>query len=147
MTSLLKQLKEPRTLIFILVAHALGFSTLALYASYSTQPKSITTADMQFIMDAQKLHWVKRMKEGDTSQVLVDSKAFRQKLDAILAQIAREKNTVIIDKNALVAGYDVSDMTAVIMDSLGLSASETQVLRQSLEDEIFADFPTMRKTR
>lgn len=147
MTSLLKQLKEPRTLIFILVAHALGFATLALYVTYSTQPKNLATADMQFIMDAQKLQWVKRMKEGDTSQVLMDSKAFRQKFDAILAQIAREKNAVIIDKNALVAGYDVSDMTAVIMDSLGLSASETQMLRQSLEDEIFADFPTMRKAR
>lgn len=147
MTSLLKQLKDPKTVVFILVAHALGFSTLALYASYSTQPKSIATADMQFIMDAQKLHWVKRMQEGDTSQVLMDSKAFGQKLDVILAQISRKKNVVIIDKNALVAGYDVSDMTAVIMDSLGLSVSETQVLRQSLEDEIFADFPTMRKGR
>ena len=147
MTSLLKQLKEPRTLIFILVAHALGLATLALYATYSTQPKKLATADMQFIMDAQKLQWVKRMKEGDTSQVLVDSKAFRQKLDVILAQIAREKNAVIIDKNALVAGYDVSDMTDIIMDSLGLSTSETQMLRQNLEDEIFADFPTMRKAR
>lgn len=147
MTSLLKQLKNPNTLVFILVAHALGFAALALYAAYSAQPKNIATADMQFIMDAQKLQWVKRMKEGDTSQVLMDSKAFRQKLDVILAQIAREKNAVIIDKNALVAGYDVSDMTAVIMDSLGLSDSETQMLRKNLEDEIFADFPTMRKAR
>ena len=54
---------------------------------------------------------------------------------------------MILDKNAFVAGVDVTDLTEVIMNELNLSASETLRLRQSLEDELFSDFPTMRKDR
>jgi len=107
----------------------------------------IATADIQAVMDAQKLVWVKRMKAGEGTQVLNDSRDFQRKLEQVLARIAQDGNVVILDKNALVAGVDVTDLTEVIMNELNLSASETQRLRQSLENELFSDFPTMRKDR
>ena len=107
----------------------------------------IATADIQAVMDAQKLVWVKRMKAGEGTQVLNDSRDFQRKLEQVLARIAQDGNVVILDKNAFVAGVDVTDLTEVIMNELNLSASETVRLRQSLEDEIFSDFPTMRKDR
>lgn len=107
----------------------------------------IATADIQAVMDAQKLVWVKRMKAGEGTQVLNDSREFQRKLEQVLARLAQERNVVILDKNAFVAGVDVTDLTEVIMNELNLSASETLRLRQSLEDEIFSDFPTMRKDR
>lgn len=107
----------------------------------------IATADIQAVMDAQKLVWVKRMKAGEGTQVLNDSRDFQRKLEQVLARIAQDGNVVILDKNAFVAGVDVTDLTEVIMNELNLSASETQRLRQSLENELFSDFPTMRKDR
>ncbi len=107
----------------------------------------ITTADIQAVMDAQKLVWVKRMKAGEGTQVLNDSRDFQRKLEQVLARIAQDSNVVILDKNAFVAGVDVTDLTEVIMNELNLSASETLRLRQSLENELFSDFPTMRKDR
>lgn len=107
----------------------------------------IATADIQAVMDAQKLVWVKRMKAGEGTQVLNDSRDFQRKLEQVLARIAQDGNVVILDKNAFVAGVDVTDLTEVIMNELNLSASETVRLRQSLEDEIFSDFPTMKKDR
>lgn len=107
----------------------------------------IATADIQAVMDAQKLVWVKRMKAGEGTQVLNDSRDFQRKLEQVLARIAQDGNAVILDKNALVAGVDVTDLTEVIMNELNLSASETLRLRQSLENELFSDFPTMRKDR
>lgn len=107
----------------------------------------IATADIQAVMDAQKLVWVKRMKAGEGTQVLNDSRDFQRKLEQVLARIAQDGNVVILDKNAFVAGVDVTDLTEAIMNELNLSASETQRLRQSLENELFSDFPTMRKDR
>lgn len=107
----------------------------------------IATADIQAVMDAQKLVWVKRMKAGEGTQVLNDSRDFQRKLEQVLARLAQDGNVVILDKNAFVAGVDVTDLTEVIMNELNLSASETVRLRQSLEDEIFSDFPTMKKDR
>lgn len=107
----------------------------------------IATADIQAVMDAQKLVWVKRMKAGEGTQVLNDSRDFQKKLEQVLARIAQDGNVVILDKNAFVAGVDVTDLTEVIMNELNLSASETLRLRQSLENELFSDFPTMRKDR
>lgn len=107
----------------------------------------IATADIQAVMDAQKLVWVKRMKAGEGTQVLNDSRDFQRKLEQVLARIAQDGNVVILDKNAFVAGVDVTDLTEVIMNELNLSASETLRLRQSLEDEIFSDFPTIKKDR
>ena len=107
----------------------------------------IATADIQAVMDAQKLVWVKRMKAGEGTQVLNDSRDFQRKLEQVLARIAQDGNVVILDKNAFVAGVDVTDLTEVIMNELILSASETLRLRQSLEDEIFSDFPTIKKDR
>ena len=105
----------------------------------------IATADIQAVMDAQKLVWVKRMKAGEGTQVLNDSRDFQRKLEQVLARIAQDGNVVILDKNAFVAGVDATDLTEVIMNELNLSASETLRLRQSLENELFSDFPTMRK--
>lgn len=107
----------------------------------------IATADIQAAMDAQKLVWVKRMKAGEGTQVLNDSRDFQRKLEQVLARIAQDGNVVILDKNAFVAGVDVTDLTEAIMNELNLSVSETQRLRQSLENELFSDFPTMRKDR
>lgn len=107
----------------------------------------IATADIQAVMDAQKLVWVKRMKAGEGTQVLNDSRDFQRKLEQVLARIAQDGNVVILDKNAFLAGVDVTDLTEVIMNELNLSASETLRLRQSLENELFSDFPTMRKDR
>lgn len=107
----------------------------------------IATADIQAVMDAQKLVWVKRMKAGEGTQVLNDSRDFQRKLEQVLARIAQDGNVVVLDKNAFVAGVDVTDLTEVIMNELNLSASETLRLRQSLEDEIFSDFPTIKKDR
>lgn len=107
----------------------------------------IATADIQAVMDAQKLVWVKRMKAGEGTQVLNDSRDFQRKLEQVLARLAQDGNVVILDKNAFVAGVDVIDLTEVIMNELNLSASETLRLRQRLENELFSDFPTMRKDR
>ena len=107
----------------------------------------IATADIQAVMDAQKLVWVKRMKAGEGTQVLNDSRDFQRKLEQVLARIAQDGNVVILDKNAFVAGVDVTDLTEVIMNELNLSVTETLRLRQSFENELFSDFPTMRKDR
>lgn len=107
----------------------------------------IATADIQAVMDAQKLVWIQQMKAGEGTQVLNGSRDFQRKLEQVLAHLAQDGNVVILDKNAFVAGVDVTDLTEAIMNELNLSASETQRLRQSLENELFSDFPTMRKDR
>ena len=147
MMSLLKLLKDPRAIAVLLSAHALGLSLATLYLEKTNEPQQIATADMQTIMDSQKLIWVKRMKEGGTTQVLKESGEFQQKLETILTQISKDENVIIVDKNALVAGQNVTDVTSRIVDELGISATEVQLLRKSLEDEIFSDFPAMRKGR
>lgn len=122
-------------------------ATTLVFLFKNQNSTAVATADIQAVMDAQKLVWVQRMKAGEGAQVLNDSQDFQRKLEQVLARLAQDGNVVILDKNAFVAGVDVTDLTEVIMNELNLSASETVRLRQSLENELFSDFPTMRKDR
>ena len=122
-------------------------ATTLVFLFKNQNSTAIATADIQAVMDAQKLVWVQRMKAGERTQVLNDSRDFQRKLEQVLARLAQDGNVVILDKNAFVSGVDVTDLTEVIMNELNLSASETLRLRQSLENELFLDFPTMRKDR
>lgn len=132
----------------VLSVSALVMAATTLVFLFKNQNSTaIATADIQAVMDAQKLVWVQRMKAGEGTLVLNDSRDFQRKLELVLARLAQDGNVVILDKNAFVAGVDVTDLTEVIMNELNLSASETQRLRQSLENELFSDFPTMRKDR
>lgn len=132
--------------VLSIAAFVMGAAALTLSIKHPNSTV-IATADIQAVMDAQKLVWVQRMKAGEGTQVLNDSRDFQRKLEQVLARLAQDGNVVILDKNAFVAGVDVIDLTEVIMNELNLSASETLRLRQSLENELFSDFPTMRKDR
>ena len=132
--------------VLSIAAFVMGAAALTLSIKHPNSTV-IATADIQAVMDAQKLVWVQRMKAGEGTQVLNDSRDFQRKLEQVLARLAQDGNVVILDKNAFVAGVDVTDLTEVIMNELNLSASETLRLRQSLEDEIFSDFPTIKKDR
>ena len=132
--------------VLSIAAFVMGAAALTLSIKHPNSTV-IATADIQAVMDAQKLVWVQRMKTGEGTQVLNDSREFQRKLEQVLARLAQDRNVVILDKNAFVAGVDVTDLTEVIMNELNLSASETLRLRQSLENELFSDFPTMRKDR
>ena len=132
--------------VLSIAAFVMGAAALTLSIKHPNSTV-IATADIQAVMDAQKLVWVKRMKAGEGTQVLNDSREFQRKLEQVLARLAQDRNVVILDKNAFVAGVDVTDLTEVIMNELDLSASETLRLRQRLENEFFSDFPTMRKDR
>lgn len=122
-------------------------ATTLVFLFKNQNSTAIATADIQAVMDAQKLVWVQRMKAGEGTLVLNDSRNFQRKLEQVLARLAQDGNVVILDKNAFVAGVDVTDLTEAIMNELNLSTSETLRLRQSLENELFSDFPTMRKDR
>ncbi|MDM8087101.1 TrbI F-type domain-containing protein [Parasutterella secunda] len=132
--------------VLSIAAFVMGAAALTLSIKHPNSTV-IATADIQAVMDAQKLVWIQRMKTGEGTQVLNDSRDFQRKLEQVLARLAQNGNVVILDKNAFVAGVDVTDLTEAIMNELNLSASETQRLRQSLENELFSDFPTMRKDR
>lgn len=142
----LTQYSKNVSLVLSMTALVMAATTL-VFLFKNQNSTVIATADIQAVMDAQKLVWVKRMKAGEGTQVLNDSRDFQRKLEQVLARIAQDGNVVILDKNAFVAGVDVTDLTEVIMNELNLSASETLRLRQSLENELFSDFPTMRKDR
>lgn len=134
------------SLVLSMTALVMAATTLVLLFK-NPNSTAIATADIQAVMDAQKLVWVQRMKAGEGTQVLNDSRDFQRKLEQVLARIAHDGNVVILDKNAFVAGVEVTDLTEVIMDELNLSVTETLRLRQSLENELFSDFPSMRKDR
>lgn len=140
-------LRDPRTLAITMSASAFLLAGISVYQTSTTKTQTIAVADMQSIMDAQKLVWLQRMRLGEKSEVIASSREFQDKLEGVLNDITVKSNTVIFDKNALIAGSDVTDMTPIIMERLGLSISETQKLRQTLENELFSDFPTMRKDR
>lgn len=147
MMPLVKIFKDPKTITILLASHALALSIAAMYLSAAHTPSQIATADMQMILDSQKLLWVKRMKEGDANAVLKDSGKFQQKLQFILNDIAKDNNVVIIDKSALIAGRQVMDVTPLIIEALGISTNEVELLRRRPEEEILSDFPAMRKDR
>lgn len=147
MKLIMNLLRDPRTLAITMSASAFLLAGISVYQTSITKTQTIAVADMQSIMDAQKLAWLQRMRLGEKSQVIASSREFQDKLEGVLNDITVKSNTVIFDKNALIAGSDVTDMTPIIMERLGLSISETQKLRQTLENELFSDFPTMRKDR
>ena len=147
MKLIMNLLRDPRTLAITMSASAFLLAGISVYQTSTTKTQTIAVADMQSIMDAQKLAWLQRMRLGEKSQVIASSREFQDKLEGVLNDITLTSNTVIFDKNALIAGSDVTDMTPIIMERLGLSISETQKLRQTLENELFSDFPTMRKDR
>ena len=109
--------------------------------------KTFALADMQSVMDAQKLKWLTRMKEGETALVLEESKTFPAKLDQVLKTLAVRENVIILDKKAVVAGKDITDLTEDIFLALNLSIDESETIRQELENDLLGDFPTMRKDR
>ena len=109
--------------------------------------KIFALADMQSVMDAQKLKWLTRMKEGETALVLEESKTFPSKLDQVLKTLAIRENVIILDKKAVVAGKDITDLTEDIFLALNLSIDESEAIRQELENDLLGDFPTMRKDR
>lgn len=147
MKLIMNLLRDPRTLAITMSASAFLLAGISVYQTSTTKTQTIAVADMQSIMDAQKLAWLQRMRLGEKSQVIASSREFQDKLEGVLNDITVKSNTVIFDKNALIAGSDVADMTPIIMERLGLSISETQKLRLTLENELFSDFPTMRKDR
>lgn len=134
---------------------ALALGSLALILSCTNfvldrtrqKDKTFALADMQSVMDAQKLKWLTRMKEGETALVLEESKAFPAKLDQVLKTLAIRENVIILDKKAVVAGKDITDLTEDIFLALNLSIDESEVIRQELENDLLGDFPTMRKDR
>ena len=134
---------------------ALVLSSLALIVSCThfvlektgQNNKTFALADMQSVMDAQKLKWLTRMKEGETALVLEESKAFPAKLDQVLKTLTIRENVIILDKKAVVAGKDISDLTEDIFLALNLSIDESEAIRQKLENDLLGDFPTMRKDR
>ena len=85
---------------------ALALGSLALILSCANfvlektgqKDKPFALADMQSVMDAQKLKWLTRMKEGETALVLEESKAFPAKLDQVLKTLAIRENVIILDK-------------------------------------------------
>lgn len=107
---------------------------------------SIVTVDIDKITDAQKLVWVKRMREGETEKVLTESRAFHSNLEEVLVSIAG-KDTLVVDKKAVLLTPTDSDITAEVMAKLNLSEAETQHLYEALENDVFAGFPAMRKDR
>ena len=134
---------------------ALALGSLALILSCANfvldrtgqKDKTFALADMQSVMDAQKLKWLTRMKEGETALVLEESKAFPAKLDQVLKTLAIRENVIILDKKAVVAGKDITDLTDDILLALNISIEESEAIRRELENDLFGDFPTMRKDR
>lgn len=134
---------------------ALALGSLALILSCANfvldrteqKDKTFALADMQSVMDAQKLKWLTRMKEGETALVLEESKAFPSKLDQVLKTLAVRENVIILDKKALVAGKDITDLTDDILLALNISIEESEAIRRELENDLLGDFPTMRKDR
>lgn len=107
--------------------------------------KAIAVLDMQAVMDAQKLVWVKRMQEGDSAQVLAESRLFNEKLQKVLKETASD--FIVMDQKAFIYGKEVQDLTPVVMRQLGLSESEIKQIQKALEDNLLGDFPTLRKAR
>ena len=136
------------SLLWITIS-ALLCAVLALY--FALNPKGnethpIMTVDIEKITDAQKLLWVKRMRAGETEKVLHESRAFQSELEQIIVSIAG-KDTLVVDKKAVLLAPVHTDITAQVMDKLNLSEIETKRLYEALESDVFADFPALRRNR
>ena len=138
--------KNPFVWTLVLMGLTFCFS-LATWLN-TTLPKNqkIAVANIEAITDAQKLIWVKEMKNGHTEKVIGESRAFEQKLQTALKDIGG-KDTVILDRKAMIAGENVRDITPDVMQKLNLNASEVSLLKRELERDFLGDFPTMRKAR
>lgn len=145
--------KSPFTQHIPLLALTLGSLALIVGCTHfvlegsGQKERTFALADMQSVMDAQKLKWLTRMKEGETALVLEESKAFPSKLDQVLKTLAVRENVIILDKKAVVAGKDITDLTDDILLALNISIEESEAIRRELENDLLGDFPTMRKDR
>ena len=124
-------------------------AVVALYFALNSKGNEthpIMTVDIEKITDAQKLLWVKRMRAGETDKVLAESRAFQSELEDILVSIAG-KDTLVVDKKAVLLTPTDTDITACVMAKLNLSEAETKRLYEALESDVFADFPALRRDR
>ncbi len=139
-------LKTLPVLVWIASFMALAISS-ALCIKTITAPttQAIAVLDMQAVMDAQKLVWVKRMQEGDSAQVLAESRLFNEKLQKVLKETASD--FIVMDQKAFIYSKEVQDLTPVVMRRLGLSENEVKQIHKALEDNLLGDFPTLRKAR
>ena len=128
---------------------ALFCALIALYFALNTQGKStpsVVTVDIEKVTDAQKLVWVKRMREGETQKVLTESRAFQSELERTIVSISG-KDTLVVDKKAVLLAPSYTDITAKVMEELNLSETETERLYEALQSDFFADFPSLKKDR
>lgn len=135
--------------LFWITISALFCAVLALYLALNPKGHetiSIMTVDIEKITDAKKLLWVKRMRAGETDKVLAESRAFQSELEQIIVSIAG-KDTLVVDKKAVLLTPTDTDITAQVMDKLNLSEIETKRLYEALESDVFADFPALRRDR
>ena len=126
---------------------ALLCALVALFFAFNTQAKtslSVVTVDIEKVTDAQKLIWVKRMREGETDKVLTESRAFQSKLEQVIVSIVG-KDTIVIDKKSVLLAPTDTNITAEVMQKLNLSEVETRRLYEALENDVFADFPALKK--
>lgn len=107
---------------------------------------SIMTVDIDKITDAQKLVWVKRMREGQTDKVLTESRAFSTELHRTILSIVGQ-DSLVVDKKAVLLAPTGTDITSEVMQKLNLSEVETRRLYEALENDVFADFPALKKDR
>ena len=121
------------------------FGALCIKNITAPTTKAIAALDMQAVMDAQKLVWVKRMQEGDSAQVLAESRLFNEKLQKVLKESASD--FIVMDQKAFIYGKEVQDLTPVVMRQLGLSESEVKQIQKALEDNLLGNLPTLRKAR
>ena len=80
-------LKDPRTLAITMAASAFLLAAMAIYQTSTTKTQRIAVADMQSIMDAQKLVWVQKMRLGEKTQVIASSREFQQKIEGALTDL------------------------------------------------------------
>ena len=113
--------------VLSIAAFVMGAAALTLSIKHPNSTV-IATADIQAVMDAQKLVWVQRMKAGEGTQVLNDSRDFQRKLEQVLARLAQDGNVVILDKNAFVAGVDVTDLKTHSQSGEPLTAASDTII-------------------
>lgn len=133
--------------LFWITISALLCALVALYCAFNPKGHaslSAITVDIEKVTDAQKLLWVKRMRAGETEKVLAESRAFHSNLDRVIVSLVG-KDTLVVDKKAVLFAPVNTDITAAVMQKLNLSEIETKRLYEALENDVFADFPTLRK--
>ena len=146
MNRLILFVKNPLVWALVLAGLALCFSFAAWLKSPNATDQKIVVADIEAVTDAQKLVWVREMKNGHTEKVISESRAFEQRLQKVLKELSG-KDTVILDRKAIIASQNIHDITSEVMQALNLKPSEVSLLRQELERDFLTEFPAMRKAR